>query len=125
MKKYTSSILIGILVVAILGGIIWYSSKPGKYDDFATCIKNSGATFYGAFWCPHCQEQKALFGKSAAKLPYLECSTPDGQGQTEACKEKKIDGYPTWETKDGVRKSGALTFAELTEFTGCPFVVNK
>jgi hypothetical protein len=24
-------------------------------DDFAKCIKDSGAMFYGAFWCPHCQ----------------------------------------------------------------------
>lgn len=121
MKKYTSWIIIGILIAAILGSMIWYSSQPGKYDDFATCIKESGTTFYGAFWCPHCQEQKALFGKSALKLPYVECSTPDGQNQTEMCKQKKIEGYPTWEAKDGTRQSKTLSFAELAAFTGCTF----
>ena len=25
-------------------------------------LKQVGAKMYGAFWCPHCQEQKQLFG---------------------------------------------------------------
>ena len=125
MKQYMSWIITVILVGMILGGMIWYSSQPGKYDDFATCIKNSGVTFYGAFWCSHCQEQKALFGKSALLLPYTECSTPNGQSQNSLCLEKKIEGYPTWEAKDGTRKSGKLSFAELTEFTGCPFTTKE
>lgn len=119
MKKYTSWIVTGVLVVGIFAGMVWYSSQPGKYDEFATCIKESGATFYGAFWCPHCQEQKALFGKSAKKLAYVECSTPDGQNQTQICKEKNIESYPTWEFKDGTRKTGLVRFADLTAFTGC------
>ncbi|MEN9621877.1 MAG: hypothetical protein RLZZ67_311 [Candidatus Parcubacteria bacterium] len=125
MKKYTSWIIIGILVVGIFAGMVWYSSQPGKYDEFATCIKDSGATFFGAFWCSHCQEQKALFGKSAKQLPYVECSTLDGQSQTEVCKQKKIEGYPTWEFKDGTRKSGKLKFADLASFTGCTFTQSK
>ena len=27
-------------------------------------VADSGAVFYGASWCPHCQEQKAMFGAS-------------------------------------------------------------
>ncbi|HVU06740.1 MAG TPA: thioredoxin family protein [Candidatus Paceibacterota bacterium] len=122
MSKYTSWIIIGIAVVLIIGGIVWYGDQPGQYDQFATCIKDSGATFFGAFWCPHCQEQKSLFGKSWKKLPYVECSTPDGQGQTEICKTNNIESYPTWQWKSGDRKTGVLTFDELSQFTGCPAI---
>ncbi len=116
----TSTIIVVVAVVLILGGMIWYSNTPGKYDTFATCIKDSGATFYGAFWCPHCQEQKRLLGKSAKRLPYVECSTVDGQGQLPVCTDKKIETYPTWEFKDGSRKTGTLSLSELSELTSCP-----
>lgn len=99
---------------------LWLKSAgPGKLDAFADCLKQNGATFYGAFWCPHCQSQKALFGKSAKRLPYLECSTPDGRGQTAVCKDKKIESYPTWEFKDGSRLNGEIPLAQLAEKTGC------
>jgi hypothetical protein len=122
MNKYTSWIIVGAAVALLVGGMVWYASGPGQYDTFATCIKDSGATFFGAFWCPHCQEQKALFGKSVKNLPYVECSTPDGQGQTPECKTQNIESYPTWQWKNGDRKTGVLTFQELSQFTGCPVV---
>jgi thiol-disulfide isomerase/thioredoxin len=124
MKKYTSWIVTGAAVFLLLGGMVWYSSQPGKYDEFATCIKESGAVFFGAFWCPHCQEQKALFGKSAKKLPYTECSTLDGKGQLQVCKDAKVESYPTWEFKDGTRKTGVVSFAELSTATQCPITQN-
>jgi|SRR3989344_2893135 len=87
---------------------------------FAQCLKDSGTVYYGAFWCPHCQAQSALFGDAKALLPYVECSTPDGQKQTDVCIAKKIGGYPTWEFADGSRVSGEQTFAQLAEKSGCP-----
>jgi hypothetical protein len=120
MKQHTSWIIIGVVVVAILGGIFWYGAKPGKHDVFASCIAESGATFYGAFWCPHCQNQKSMFGKSANKLPYVECSTPDGRGQLPVCAEKKVETYPTWHFADGSVKTGTLSFSELSSITKCP-----
>lgn len=73
MKKVFITIL---CIVILCGGYYIYtnSKKPGKYDELAQCIEKSGTKFYGAFWCPHCQAQKALFGKSAKKLPYVECA---------------------------------------------------
>lgn len=39
-----------------------------------------GAIFYGAFWCPHCHEEKQLFDKEPVQyITYVECSTPDGR----------------------------------------------
>src|SRR6185295_13418043 len=88
-----------IVILALIGGVVWLivtPGKAGKLDAFAQCIKDSGAKFYGAFWCPHCQAQKARFGASAKLLPYIECSTPDAQGQTQVCKDLGISTYPTW-----------------------------
>ncbi|MDP3699105.1 MAG: hypothetical protein Q8R47_05970 [Nanoarchaeota archaeon] len=111
----------GAAVMVALLGIWLYSTldNPGKYDALAQCIGEKGATFYGAFWCPHCGQQKQLFGKSAKLLPYIECSTPDGRGQTAICISKKIDGYPTWEFADGSRMSAIMSPQQLADKVGC------
>ena len=121
MQKLTY-IIIGLLVLV---GIVYIIVAPGrvkvgKYDSFATCIKDSGAVVYGAFWCPHCQAEKALFGSSAHLLPYVECSTPDGQGQTQVCKDKGIVEYPTWQFANSTSTTpGQLELSQLAEKTGC------
>lgn len=86
---------------------------------FVACLKEKGAEFYGAFWCPHCQNQKDLFGAAADNLPYIECSTADGKSVLPVCVEKKIEGYPTWIFADGSRESGELSLARLAEKTSC------
>ena len=121
-SRSNNRIAFGIVVaslILIIGGIVYAKRQPGAYDELAQCLKDKGAVFYGAFWCPHCQSQKALFGKSARLLPYVECSTPDGQGQTLACNEKKIEGYPTWIFADGEKISGEIPLERLAEKTGC------
>jgi thiol-disulfide isomerase/thioredoxin len=94
-------------------------SAPTPLGQFAQCLKAEGAIFYGAFWCPHCKTQKALFEDAESELPYVECSTPDGNNQTAICKEMQIESYPTWELKNGVRAGGVLSLVELAEKTGC------
>lgn len=120
MKK-TIWIYIIVIVVA-LGGIYWAATRtgePGRLDSFAMCLEEKGAKFYGAFWCSHCQATKRLFGSSAKLLPYIECSTPDGQSQLPVCMDAKIEGYPTWEFADGSRLVGELSLETLAEKTGC------
>jgi glutaredoxin len=120
MKKEISIIIVALLI--ILAGA-YFLNTPGtsstKYDQFAQCIKASGTTFYGAFWCPHCKAQKALFGSSVQYLPYVECSTPDGQSQTPICISKGIQSYPTWVFPDGSRLSGEVALADLAAKTSC------
>lgn len=122
MKK-VKVIGIWVIIVAVIVVGVWLfaraSSAPSKLDGFASCLKDKGATFYGAFWCPHCQNQKALFGNAARFLPYVECSLPTGQGQTQVCIDKKVDSYPTWEFADGSRLSGEVSLVQLAEKTGC------
>lgn len=121
MKNKIIIIIIALLIIS-LAAVLWIKSsrQPGKLDQFAECLKEKGAVFYGAFWCSHCQNQKALFGKSAKRLPYVECSTADSRGQLAICKNKNIEGYPTWEFNDGSRLNGEITLTRLAEKTGCP-----
>ena len=76
---------------------------------------------YGAFWCSHCKNQKALFGKSWKYVDYVECSTPNGQSQTVDCINAGIQSYPTWEFADGSRKTGEVPLQDLAETSGCVF----
>ena len=111
--------LIGLLIVGGIGGSWYMKILPGKYDTLAKCLGDRGAKFYGAFWCPHCQEQKRMFGNSAKLLPYFECSNPD-KSQNQACNDKQIKQYPTWEFADGSRMGGEQKPEVLAEKAGCP-----
>jgi hypothetical protein len=121
-----------VIVIAIAGGLLFAlksdntteTLSPGVYDTFAQCITDSGAKFYGASWCSHCKDQKEAFGTSARLLPYVECATAGGAGQTKICEEKKITGYPTWIFKDGSQLSGKREMKELAEKTGCELPIN-
>ena len=88
------------------------------YAGFARALRKAKVKFYGAFWCPHCADQKALFKTGARFLPYVECSTRDGQGQTRACELANISSYPTWEFADGTRLTGTQSLQTLSEQAG-------
>lgn len=86
-------------------------------EGLAQHLQESGATFYGAYWCPHCQEQKALFGASASKLPYVECDARGQNAQPNRCTAAGIRVFPTW-VIDGQRYEGTLSLAELARRSG-------
>jgi len=121
------SIVIVILILGVAGTALIRSNStppgPGKYDAFAQCLKEKGTTFYGAFWCPHCQDQEKLLEASRSTLEkeglYVECSNLDAQSQTQICIDKKIESYPTWEFADGSRLTGVIPLTQLAEKTGC------
>lgn len=128
--KRNPAFVIFITIVIIILGLIAYAIKTSStqsqaLEPFAQCIADSGATFYGAFWCPHCNEQKSLFGRAHKALPYVECSTPDGNGQTEVCIEEGIESYPTWKFADGSVQSGVIQLEGLAIATGCPLVTEE
>jgi hypothetical protein len=120
-KIILPALVIAILLVTVV--VIAYSKKGAPvaptYDALAQCLTDSGVKFYGAFWCPHCQNQKKEFGGAAKLLPYIECSNPDGQGQTQVCTDAGITGYPTWEFANGERVSGEIPLEKLAEKSGC------
>lgn len=113
-------VAIFLIVVIALGASVLVKTGPGNLDTFAQCLESKGAKFYGAFWCPHCQAQKRLFGNSVKLLPYIECSTQDGKQQLQVCIDAEIVQYPTWEFADGSRLTGERTLEELAAKTNCP-----
>ena len=114
------------LVIIIVVGLVTIRNKSNEsevlattpFDVFSQCLTDAGAKFYGAYWCPHCQEQKKML-KNSKRLPYIECSTPDGKGRTKECIDANIQGYPTWDFADGTRKDAVLSLKELSDITKC------
>ncbi|KAK9676381.1 hypothetical protein RND81_11G073400 [Saponaria officinalis] len=89
--------------------------------SLAKHLHSIGAKMYGAFWCTHCQEQKEMFGREAAKLlDYVECF-PDGVKKgtlmIPACSNIGIEGFPTW-VINGEVLSGEKTIEELAKLSG-------
>jgi uncharacterized membrane protein len=80
-----------------------------------------GAKEYGAFWCPHCFEQKQLFGKEAfAEINYVECDPNGKNPQPQACVAAGIQSYPTWEINGEVFRGTQLPrkLAEVSGYEG-------
>jgi uncharacterized membrane protein/thiol-disulfide isomerase/thioredoxin len=105
-----------LLAVAALhlyySGLLSPRADP-QLQALADHLQRSEAKFYGAFWCPACQEQKSLFGPAAEQLPYVECSPNGRQGVlARACIEENISGYPTWIIR-GRRYQQVLSAEEL------------
>ena len=110
----------GVLVVHLhYAGIL---GKPPAPEDptvraLAEHLTKSGAKFYGASWCPHCKEQKEMFGSSAGRLPYVECSPGGPQApQARECAQARINTYPTW-VINGERREGVLPFKDLADLS--------
>jgi len=89
----------------------------------AKCLAAKGVTMYGDFRCPHCADQKALFGESFKLVPYVECGTPGKPmtlaNQAQACRDLGITKYPTWIFPDGERVANPQPLNALAEKAGC------
>lgn len=102
-----------------LGWEITTESGPAEIE-LAQHLAVVGATKYTAYWCPHCYDQKQLFGKEAYDIvPHIEC-TPDGlNGDPQKC-QGIVRAFPTWlingEVYEGTQSLERL--AELTDYTG-------
>jgi uncharacterized membrane protein/glutaredoxin len=84
-------------------------------------LAEEGVIFYGASWCPHCQEQKRLFGNSASRLPYVECSLGGPNApQSAACRNAGVQSYPTWVINGRATVGQVMTLAQLAQATGFP-----
>lgn len=69
--------------------------------QLANHLAKVGAKEYIAFWCPHCHEQKLLFGKEAYKVitdnnVKTECAPESPVGKPQDCKAAGVQGFPTW-----------------------------
>lgn len=112
-----------VVSLAIVGGgafLIWRNATaPGQYDSLAQCLTKKEVTMYGAYWCPHCLNQKKAFGTSWKYITYVECAIRGQQGQTQECTDAGITGYPTWTFPDGTKLQGEQSLESLGEKAGC------
>jgi hypothetical protein len=79
-----------------------------------------GAHEYVAYWCPHCHEQKMLFGKAAYKIIddsiKTECAPDSPKAKPQLCEAAKVQSFPTWIIQ-GKSYSGVQNLAELAKIT--------
>ena len=129
-----------VAISVLLGGLIWStnvdpsnaidissssekispavttSSSPQKIK-FAKFLKENNFVMYSAYWCPHCHDQKQLFGKQAVKeLKVVECAKDGKNNQFELCRSKGIEGFPSWEI-NGEIYSGTRDLNDLAIMT--------
>ena len=108
-------------VVAVVGGAAIFASYPGGaatyQGELARHLARNNAIMYGAYWCAHCQEQKARFGSAAREVPYVECD-PKGVGaRPDLCNAAGVRAYPTW-IVGGQRREGVLSLEDLARMSG-------
>ncbi|MFO7629907.1 MAG: vitamin K epoxide reductase family protein [Prochlorococcaceae cyanobacterium] len=81
-------------------------------------LRSSGAVMYSAYWCPHCHDQKELFGRQAtARLRIVECAADGRNSEKALCDSKKIEGFPSWEIAGSI-DSGVKPLEVLAERSG-------
>ncbi|HOX40996.1 MAG TPA: hypothetical protein PK263_02285 [bacterium] len=124
MSKESRAFLVVVIVVVILaGGLIFVFSKNKKtgntnddrvagvtsedetvpassysneyIEKLAKFLSEKGAVLYGAYWCPHCQEQKELFGQAFKYIDYVECDAKGTNSNPDECEAVDIKSYPT------------------------------
>lgn len=90
------------------------SPNPAALAEHLSAID---ARMYGAYWCPHCADQKEMFGDAFSTIDYVECA-PDGENaRPELCQSAGIQGYPTWEI-NGELYPGLRSLADLAALSG-------
>ena len=109
-----------VLIVGAFGGAWYLGQMRGRHrvDRFAQCLTDKGSVMYGLFWCPHCEEQKKMFGASFRNVRYIECGTPEHKEQPQ-CIQDHVSNFPTWRFANGERHEGDLPLEELAAKTGC------
>jgi uncharacterized membrane protein/glutaredoxin len=101
-----------------IGWQITSKSSPAEIA-LAEHLTQKGAKMYGAYWCPHCHEQKQLFGRAAfEKVDYVECGEDSPKANVAACKAASITGFPTWTFNGNKVPGGVQKLEDLAQLTG-------
>ena len=109
------------LILAAFAAVIYLGlrKRSNRLDTFAKCVAAKPTTMYGAYWCPHCAEQKEMFESSFQFVPYVECGVPGSRDEAQVCKDAGIKHFPTWQFADGERREGTQPLQMLGAETGC------
>lgn len=120
-RKLASRVIAALLIALAIGAfcVPVGSAEANRLDTFAQCLADKKATMYGSFLCPHCDDQKKLFGPSFRYIPYIECSVRGRRQMTFPCVAADIRFTPTWIFATGDRLTGLQPLKILSEKTGC------
>jgi hypothetical protein len=120
-KSSRNKIVTAVLIVAAFAAVIYLGlrKRGSRLDAFAKCLAGKQAKMYGAYWCPHCADQKEMFGSSFQYVPYVECGVPGSRDEAQVCKDAGIKHFPTWQFADAERLEGTIALQALGTKTGC------
>merc|ERR1712050_22350 len=86
--------------------------------QLAAHLKAKGAIFYWAYWCPHCRNQREMFGAEAlALIPMIECDARGYGFDGIRCEAAGVKGFPTWQIGEET-VSGERALADLATLSG-------
>jgi hypothetical protein len=119
MKKKIVLFALVLISLAALASCASAPPKDGQYAKLAQCLTSKGVKFYGAFWCPHCAEQKAIFGDDLRYITYVECDPRDPTSKPDECAAKGVKAYPTWFFPGQGTETGVHQPADLAKKVGC------
>jgi len=118
-KILTYVVVVILLAVAFIGGRYYRNFRNHKYDAFAQCLASKHAKMYGLYYCPHCLDQKEMFGESFHYVPYVECAIKGSSDEAAECKVAGVKLFPSWQFGTEPPKEGVLSLEALSDKTGC------
>ena len=108
-----------IVMAVITAYFIGRHRRVSNLNAFAQCLSAKQIKMYGAYWCPHCADQKELFGSSFEYVAYVECGIKGSRAESPDCMQAGIKHFPMWQFSDGERKDGMMQLKALSEKSGC------
>ena len=120
-KEAWRDVLLGGLIVAavIAAYFIGRHRRVSHLNAFAQCLSARQIKMYGAYWCPHCADQKEVFGSAFQYVAYVECGIKGSRAEAPECLQAGVKRFPTWQFADGEPKEGMMQLKALSEKTGC------
>jgi hypothetical protein len=119
-SKAKNFLIYGVILVLLLGAFIaGRHYRNHKYDSFAQCLAGKQAKMYGLYWCPHCLDQKEMFGAAFHYVPYVECAIKGSSEVAPQCKMAGVKLFPSWQFGMEPPKEGVLSLEALSDKTGC------
>lgn len=124
LRRYqglTMVVLVAVLAVSVL--LQWNAGElveeaPASFaTTLAKHLADTGASMYGAYWCPACASQKALFGDAFRHVRSVECDPRGKDANPLLCNQKGIRAYPTWEI-GGRMYEGVFSLQQLAQLSG-------
>jgi len=109
----------GIVIALAVAYYAGWHYKNHKYDVFAQCLSTHQARMYGLYWCPHCLEQKEMFGEAFHYVPYTECAIKGSPEMAAECRVAGVKLFPSWQFGMDPPKEGVLSLEALSDKTGC------